>query len=110
MEEIRFYMDEHIARAVTRGLRHRGVDVIVPKEVDLLGASDEKHWEFAQTEGRVIFTQDDDFLRLASHGFPHAGIVYAPQHTAINKIISGLMLIHQVLCREEMQNHIEFIS
>jgi hypothetical protein len=45
MAKIRFYMDEHVAKAATRGLHQRGVDVVVPKEVDLLGASDEKHLE-----------------------------------------------------------------
>lgn len=109
MAKIRFYMDEHVAKAVTKGLRQRGVNVLAPKEVDLLGASDEKHLEFAQTEGRVLFTQDDDFLRLATEGFSHPGIVYAPQHTSLRKIIAGLMLIYQVLDAEDMQNHIEYL-
>lgn len=102
-------MDEHVAKAVTKGLRQRGVDVTVPKDVDLLGASDEKHLEYAQAEGRVLFTQDDDFLRLVSQGISHFGIVYVPQHTALRKIIAGLMLIHQVLETEDMQNHIEYL-
>jgi len=109
MAKIRFYMDEHVAKAVTKGLRQRGVNVIVPKEVELLAASDEKHWEFSQTESRVLFTQDDDFLRLASEGFLHPGIVYASQHTPLRNIISGLMLIYQVLDAEEMQNHVEYL-
>ena len=49
--------------------------------MDKLGATDEEHLTFALAEGRVIFTQDDDFLRLAAGGKVHAGIVYAPQHT-----------------------------
>jgi uncharacterized protein with PIN domain len=109
MAKLRFYLDEHVAKAVAKGLRQRGVDVVVPKEIDLLGATDEKHLEFAQTEGRVLFTQDDDFLRLAAQGVSHPGIVYAPQHTPLRKLISGLMLICQVLDSEDMQNHIEFL-
>lgn len=109
MAKIRFYMDEHVAKAATRGLRQRGVDVVVPKEVDLLGASDEKHLEYAQTEARVIFTQDDDFLRLAAQDIEHSGIVYAPQNTSLRKIISSLMLIYQVLEAEDMQNHVEYL-
>ncbi len=34
----------------------------------MLGASDEEHLAFALAEGRVIFTQDADFLRLAAEG------------------------------------------
>ncbi|MGD0656271.1 MAG: DUF5615 family PIN-like protein [Thermoguttaceae bacterium] len=78
MAKIRLYLDEHVAKAVARGLRQRGVDVRTVAEAELLGASDETHLEFVQSEGRVIFTQDNDFLNLVSQGFSHPGIVYAP--------------------------------
>lgn len=42
---ISFYTDEHVARAVVRGLRHRGVDVLTVPEAGLLGAMDEEHVE-----------------------------------------------------------------
>jgi uncharacterized protein with PIN domain len=109
MAEIRFYLDEHVAKAVARGLRQRGVDVRTIAEAELMGASDEKHLEYVQSESRVIFTQDDDFLNMASQGIHHPGIVYAPQHTAIRTIIAGLMLIYQVLDAAEMQDHVEYI-
>jgi uncharacterized protein with PIN domain len=109
MAEIRFYLDEHVAKAVAKGLRQRGVDIKTVAEVELLGASDEKHLEFVQSEGRVIFTQDEDFLKLVSQGLNHPGIVFAPQHTPIRKLISGLMLIHQVLDAADMRNHVEYL-
>jgi len=109
MANIRFYLDEHVAKVVARGLRQRGVDVRTVAEAELLGASDEKHLEFVQSEGRVIVTQDDDFLHLASRIQHHPGIVYTPQHTPIRKIISGLMLIYQVLNAAEMQDHVEYL-
>ena len=65
---IRFYTDEHVARAVVRGLRQRGVDVLTVPEADLLGASDDEHLRRARAEGRVVFTQDEDFLRLHAAG------------------------------------------
>ncbi len=58
------------------------------------------HVERARVENRVIFTQDDDFLRLHAAGIDHAGIVYTPQGTSIGDIIRGLMLIYQVLDKE----------
>ena len=76
MAKIRFYLDEHVAKTVARGLRQRGVDVKTVAEVELLGASDEKHLEFVKSEGRVIFTQDDDFLKLVSLGLSHERVVF----------------------------------
>lgn len=108
-QSIKFYTDEHVARAVVRGLRHRGVDVRTVPEAGLLGASDKEQLAQAQTEGRVIFTQDDDFLRLHTAGVEHAGIVYAPQHTSISDIIFGLMLIYQVLDSDDMIGQVEFL-
>jgi predicted nuclease of predicted toxin-antitoxin system len=75
----------------------------------MLGGSDEEHLARAQQEGRVLFTQDDDFLRLHSKGVAHAGIVYARQGTPVGDIIRGLMLVYQVLDAEEMRNHVEFL-
>jgi len=108
MREIRYYTDEHVGKAVVRALRRRGVDVLTTPEAGLLNAPDEDHMARAREEGRVIFTQDDDFLRLAV-GSVHAGIVYASQATPLRAIISGLMLIHQVLGAEEMMNHVEYL-
>ena len=106
---IKFYTDEHVASAVVAGLRRRGVDVLTTPEADMLGASDREHLAFALAEGRTIFTQDDDFLRLHAAGVEHAGIVYAHQHTPIGRIIQGLMLIYQVLDVDDMRNHVEFL-
>lgn len=109
MSKIRYYTDEHVSKAVVRGLRQRGVDVLTVAEAKTQGASDEEQLEFAISEGRVLFTQDDDFLRIAASGKPHRGIVYAPQHAPIGRIVQGLMLIFQVLEAEDMVDGIEFL-
>ena len=106
---IQFYMDEHVQRAVTQGLRRRGVDVLTVQEAELLGVSDTKHLTRANTERRVIFTQDTDFLRLHATGVSHSGIVYAVQQTPIGQIVRGLMLIYDLLDAEDMIDHVEFI-
>ena len=108
MAKIKFYMDEHISNSVGMGLRQRGVDVLTVPEAGMRGASDEDHLRKAWEEGRVFFTQDDDFLRLAA-GVDHAEIVYATQAYTIGTIISGLMLIHEVLEADEMIGHVEYI-
>lgn len=109
MSSIRLYTDEHVSRAVIRGLRQRGVDVLTVPDANLMGASDEVHLALAENQGRVLFTQDADFLRLAALGMPHAGIIYVSQNTSVGTIIQGLMLIHQVLGAEEMIGRIEFL-
>jgi hypothetical protein len=48
-------------------------------------------------------------LRMHDSGLSHHGIVYAPQGTPIGRIVRGLMLIHDVLRREEMKDHVEFL-
>lgn len=109
MSQIRYYTDEHVARAVIHGLRQRGIDVLSVPEASMLTASDESHLAFAAVQSRVLFTQDADFLRLAASGAFHAGIVYAPQHTSIGEIIRGLSLIYQILEAEDMVNKIEYL-
>lgn len=61
---IKFYMDEHVAKAVTKGLRRRGVDVLTAPEADMLGADDIDHLALASRQERVVFSQDADFLHL----------------------------------------------
>ena len=107
--EIKYYTDEHIPKAVIQGLRRRGIDVLSVPESGMIEASDEDILEMARMENRVIITQDEDFLRLHSEGMQHRGIVYSPHGTSIGEIISGLMLIHQVLDSTEMKNHVEFL-
>lgn len=106
---IKYHMDEHAPTAVTTALRARGVDVVTSQGSDLVAASDEEHLVQAAAEGRVIFTQDADFLRLHAKGLSHTGIVYAHQQTPIGDVIRGLMLIYRVLEPSDMHNHVEFL-
>ena len=109
MSKIRYYTDEHVSRAVIRGLRQRGIDVVSVPEAGRLGASDEEHLAFAHADGRVFFTHDDDFLRLAAAGATHAGIIYAPRKVSTGEAIRGLLLIYQVLEAEEMEGRVEYL-
>jgi predicted nuclease of predicted toxin-antitoxin system len=110
MATIRFHLDEHVPSAVASGLRPLGIDVTTTADAGLLGATDEAHVAFALSEARVIFTQDDDFLVLASQGVEHAGLAYCRQHTrSIGEIIRALEMIHGVYEAEEMRNRIELI-
>ena len=108
-DRIRFYTDENVSKAVINGLRRRGADVVSTPDAGMLGKSDEEHLALATRLGRVIFTQDDDFLSLNHRGFTHMGIIYAPRRDSISKLIDGLMLVHEVLDPEDMRGRVEFI-
>jgi len=108
---IRFHLDEHVATAVAEGLRRRGVDVTTTPEAGLIGASDDQQLAYIVAEGRVIFTEDDDFLRLHAAGIPHPGIAYCQQRTrSIGRIIRGLFLIWDVYEPPEMANRVEYLG
>ena len=107
--EISYYTDEHIPAAVVAGLRRRGIDTLTTVEAGMLGASDEAQLALATSQIRVLFTQDDDFLSLHAAGIDHAGIVYVQQGASVGYMVRNLHLIFQLLSREEMINHIEFL-
>lgn len=106
---ISYYLDEHVPNAVARGLRQRGVDVVTVNEEGMQGATDRQHLDRARQAGRVVFTMDDDFLRMHAESREHSGIVYAAQGRSTGEIVRGLMLIRQVMTPEEMQGSVEFL-
>jgi predicted nuclease of predicted toxin-antitoxin system len=107
---IRFHLDEHVDFAVAVGLRRRGIDVTTSAEAGLLGADDIDHVNFAELHGRIIFTNDHDFLRIHSESTQHPGIVYCHQQSrSIGQIIRGLELIWDVLEPAEMRNQVEYL-
>src|SRR5262245_26683410 len=95
---LKLYMDVHVRRAVTLGLRLRGVDVVTAQEDQAAHLSDADLLSRATLLGRLIFTQDDDLLREACQrqrsSIPFAGIVYAHQlYITIGECIDDLELI-----------------
>jgi len=109
-QTLRFHLDEHVANAIAAGLRRRAVDVTTAADAGLLDAADEDHLAFALSQGRVTFTNDEDFLVLHDQGTEHAGIAYChQQRRSIGEVIPGLMLLWEFLEPEDMRNHVEFI-
>ena len=76
----------------------------------MISAPDEVQLEFALSQGRVIFTQDDDFLRLHHSSVAHAGIVYCHQNSrSIGEIVRGLLLIWDYVEPEDIRGRVEFL-
>ncbi|MBI4618364.1 MAG: DUF5615 family PIN-like protein [Planctomycetes bacterium] len=92
------------------GLRRRGVDVVTAAEVGRCGFSDREQLDWATAQRRVVVTFDDDFLVLADSGVTHSGIAYAfATKYTVGQLIHVLLLVHDVLTPEDMQNHVEFL-
>lgn len=106
---IRFLLDEHIPFALAEGLRRRGIDVLTPGEAGLLGAADAAYMDRSNREGRVLVTHDGDFLGLHREQ-EHAGIAYCEQGArTVGQMVSGLVLIYEVLDANEMAGRVEFL-
>lgn len=107
---IKFHLDENVSNAVAGGLRRRGIDVSTTPETELMGASDQEQIEFALAQQRIIFTQDDDFLKLHQAQVAHAGLVYCRQGSrSIGEIIKTLALIWEWVDSDDMAGQVEFI-
>jgi predicted nuclease of predicted toxin-antitoxin system len=107
---IRFHLDENVSNAIANGLRIRGIDVTTTPEEGLTGVTDSEQLVFVMSQGRVIFTQDTDFLRLHQAGVGHPGIVYCSQGSrSIGEIVRGLCLIWELLEPIEMRGCVEFL-
>ena len=111
---IALYMDVHVHRAITSGLRLRGVDVLTAQEDGYQTVADNFLLERATELQRVLFTQDDDLLGEAKQRHTQdkhfAGIIYAHQlRTTIGRCVNDLELIANVAEPEEMANRVEFL-
>jgi hypothetical protein len=107
------YMDVHAHGAITRELRVRSVDVLTVQEDHRRKADDEELLERARELKRLIFTQDDDFLVLASSWQklmrPFAGVAYGRRQHSIGRYIDDLELIAKATELEEWANSIIFL-
>lgn len=107
-------MDQHVPAAITEGLRRRGVDVLTTQQDGTSRSDDEPLLARATALGRVLFTQDDDFLALA-HEWRHsgrefAGLAFAAQ-TGITyrEAIEGLELIAKASDLGDVRNQVYFL-
>lgn len=80
---LKLYMDHHVPRAITLGLRLRQVDVLTAYEDQTHAVADSELLNRATSLERVLFTQDDDLLAEATHrqlaGIAFGGVIYAHQ-------------------------------
>jgi hypothetical protein len=108
------YFDQHVPGPIAAGLRRQGIDVITTEQDGRKSLEDESLFERATALGRVMVTNDDDFLRIAAawmaEGRHFAGLVYIKsQRVPFGKLIDDLLLIASVYSAEEMTDRIEHL-
>ena len=67
--------DEHIDYDIITGLVQQGIDAVSAQQTGLDATDDALILAEARQLGRVIYTGDDDCLRLNRAGIPHLGIL-----------------------------------
>jgi predicted nuclease of predicted toxin-antitoxin system len=107
-------MDQHVPRAITIGLRMRGIDVITAFEDDAAEMTDSELLDRAGKIGRVLFTQDDDLLAEAAgrqkEGMLFYGVIYAHQlQISIGACVNDLELIAEAADPDELINVVIFL-
>jgi len=111
---LKLYMDVHVPRSVTVGLRLRRVDVLTAQEDGATRLPDPELLARATELGRVLFSQDDDLLREATKrqvaGEPFAGVVYAHQlNVTSGRCVEDLTLIAEAGEPADLANAVEFL-
>lgn len=111
---IALYMDEHIRRAITNGLKLRGIDVITVQEDGRTGSPDSILLDRATELNRVIFTQDDDFLVIANcrqqERVKFSGVIYGhQQYVTVGECVRDLEIIAKSSEPEDLVNQVQYL-
>ncbi|MFQ5730928.1 MAG: DUF5615 family PIN-like protein [Planctomycetaceae bacterium] len=111
---LKLYMDVHVRAAVTDGLRIRGVDVVTAQEDNAAKFDDPELLDRAAEMGRVLFSQDDDLLKVASRrqaaGEDFSGVIYAHQlRITIGQAVNDLELICECYELEDVTGRVEYL-
>jgi hypothetical protein len=111
---ISLYMDQHVPRAITQGLRARRVDVLTAYEDGASQLPDSALLDRATSLNRVLFTFDDDLLveaaRRQADNSPFSGVIYAhPLKVSIGRCVDQLEIISNAGDPEDMLSQVEFL-
>ena len=103
---VKFYLDENLSPEIGNRLQAEGIDIIR----GALGADDPEHLQRASGMGRIVCTEDDDFLALAASVNEHGGIIKGEQEKhSIGDWVRYLRLVHAACTAEELRNTVSFV-
>lgn len=109
----RVLLDVHVPIAVAEAVRRRGIDVVTAQDAGYALLDDESLLARAAEQGRVLATQDADFLEIVSRwsreGRECHGVIFARQGISVGVFIEGLELCLHGLTDEELLNQVVFV-
>ena len=107
---IRFHLDESVSNRIAHRLQDRGLDATTTSDAGLIGVSDKRQLEFAASNGRVLITQDQDFLRLAAVNYEHFGVVYAAKRwVSVEEIVRFCAELAVSYTTDQLKGRIEYV-
>ncbi|MDE2774895.1 MAG: DUF5615 family PIN-like protein [Chloroflexota bacterium] len=108
--DIRLFFDENMPVAVAKRLNELGIDTVTTPVLKRLGQSDPNQLEFARTSGRVLCTYDKDYIRMASQGIKHAGIVFIPgMYRDYGVLLRYFIEFKRIYSPADMENRLEYL-
>jgi uncharacterized protein with PIN domain len=107
-------MDHNVPRAITNGLKLKGIDLITAYEDGSSQLDDSELLDRASELERVLFTRDYNLLQEATKrqraGVPFYGIIYAHQlKISIGDCIRDLEIIAEAGDPEDLINQVQFL-
>ena len=108
---LKLYIDHNVHGEITNGLRLRGVDLLTCAEDGTDRLADDLVLQRATELGRVVFTQDTDFLIITTRwlrsGREFAGVIFAEQlGVTIGDAIRDLELLAGAMDEAEVRNRV----
>lgn len=104
------YMDVHVPASVSEGLRRKQIDVLTAQDDAAGRMADDDLLARTTAVGRVLLTQDADFLEIATrwqrHGIVFTGILFAAQGTPIGRLIEDAELCLAGMTADEFRNRL----
>jgi len=73
---VKFLFDENLSHRLVQMLDDIAPGSVHPRNVNLLGASDDEIWRYAREEGFVVVSKDDDFRQRAMLFGPPPKVVW----------------------------------
>lgn len=108
------YMDVHVPIVVTESLRRKGLDVLTSQDDGTATLDDETLLARASELGRVLFSQDQDFLRIAAEwqraGRTFVGVIFAVQQgVSLGLLAEDLELLLTCCEPEELRDRVTYL-
>ena len=105
----------HIPIAITAALRQRGINVLTSQEDETATQDDESLLERATSLGRVLFSQDQDFLQIAASwrgtGRSFVGLFFSAQKgVSLGSLTKDLELLLTYCEPDELKDRVVYLS